>query len=496
MNIFLKRQFYALKSLVIGFLVLAGMLIPFFYSIATSTLLNDNFNSYNNGNLGGQGGWSDDGGRHFVVQDTIKYEGLKAIRCNANENYPEYTGICASSHIATGLNDGTQVFWIYFDSSNNICKTTTLTISGDWTGMTTQFAMSGGICKYRLIGNYYSDWLEWNVVFNQWFPVEMEWSRSGNHFRTRINNGSWSEWQPLTFYSEMYNVYMSMSGTNSNGFIDYLGSFSGYPQYGTKFTPIYPVNCEKNIDADLIFDLKGTVNIGDQDPNNYTSWSTHFINIETGEIKTKTENFEVPLNKNNNYFSYDYTNYNALTSGCWEVTYDLTGYNPNTMEGIVVFDRCQEPDKKTLICDQETTFELPVITECPEPEYDVCEGLELAEKWLCEIKNMAKEILFPTCPKILELKNQINSFKEKFPFNYLNAIKNFFNDIRNSLNEEKAIPITIFGHEANIDFSFWNKLGSVGGLSETFSNIPKDFSRLIMIIGFLTWLLYFVRHFF
>ena len=49
-----------------------------------AAVVEDNFNSYNNSSLLGQGGWTDyANGQNFIVQGTVTAEGSKAVHVNA-----------------------------------------------------------------------------------------------------------------------------------------------------------------------------------------------------------------------------------------------------------------------------------------------------------------------------------------------------------------------------------------------------------------------------
>lgn len=488
-KLILKHKFYALKSILIGFLVSVGMLIPFFIKATSNYLFVDTFEDYNLSTLNGQYDWVEIN-NHFVVINTFSHSGTHSI-------YNEARGGTLDEAIKYGTStaDGIMVFWFYLGSNIGTYKRSNFILeksdTGDALGIRVIDDDNNNKLQYTDNNWTYFDYAT-NVSKNTWHKITIEWEFAPWHYKMKMDDGDFTSWMGL------YSVMSPIQGLRfaTVGYETWYDDIETTTSQDIIFTPIYPINCQVNIDPDLIFGLEGIVEIGTRDLNKYTSWSAHFTNIETGEIITKTENFEVPMDKDNNYFYYYWGTYNELTSGCWEVFYDLTGYNPNTMEGFVLFNRCQEIDKKTIIGNTACTYELPKITECPTPEYENCDELGLPEKWICKFMNMAKEILFPTCPKITELKNQLNSFKEKFPFNYLKAIQIFFNDLKTASSEEKGIPIKILGHETYVDFSIWDKIGSVGGLSEKISDLIKDASRLSIVIGFFGWLIYFIRNFF
>jgi len=129
------------------------------------------------------------------------------------------------------------------------------------------------------------------------------------------------------------------------------------------------------------------------------------------------------------------------------------------------------------------------------PELEDCEELSGVEKWLCEIKNFIAGIFMPSQEALDNLYQTIMNFKARFPFNYIGALTSFFTDLKNSLAEEKDIPITILGQEGEVGFDFWEQETEIGGVGETFSNILIDFTSIIIFLGWFLWLISFIQRF-
>lgn len=130
------------------------------------------------------------------------------------------------------------------------------------------------------------------------------------------------------------------------------------------------------------------------------------------------------------------------------------------------------------------------------PDLEDCSGLTGVEKWLCEIKNFVAGIFMPTQTALDKLHRTLGNFNQKFPFNYIGALNVFFTDVKNSLDEEKEIPITILGEESNVSFVFWSELATIGGVAETLKNIVIDFTSVIIFLAWFVWLISVIRRFF
>jgi hypothetical protein len=151
-----------------------------------ATLFTDNFNSYNDGNLNGQGGWYEPQTADSPqIQGTVVKEGAKAVKIE---------GTTYQRSVKTGIQlaDGRLTF--YWRRNTNSSGTAYFSISkdGDWKAQEVQLYMtnngrialntSGGLVY---LGNYNA---------NQWYCLEIEWRSSDHKFRVRIDGGIWSNW--------------------------------------------------------------------------------------------------------------------------------------------------------------------------------------------------------------------------------------------------------------------------------------------------------------
>lgn len=170
----------ALKVAIMGLIIC--FLIPL--AVNGATIFEDNFNSYNNGSLVPQGGWQ--GGSQYYVQDSIKYEGAKAV---VNQIAPSSAVHYDGAELSTGKaiiyikspnDDSTFLFGLAEDNEANayvpiVCQ-------------------NNGICycvntegSYVIIGTYPD---------NEWFYLSIEWRDTDHYARYSIDGTTTTEWLP------------------------------------------------------------------------------------------------------------------------------------------------------------------------------------------------------------------------------------------------------------------------------------------------------------
>ncbi len=169
-----------------------------------AAVVEDNFNSYNNGSLLGQGGWTDyANGQNFIVQGTVTAEGSKAVHINATaDNVITKSG--------SSLSDGRQSVYIRTENRSNwgslLNGNLQVRVSkGGWTGSQTaiiSFKSNGNVAYYDIAASSlgpdtFTNFATYND--NEWTLLEVEWRSSDKTARYRVNSGTWTGW--LTFRS-------------------------------------------------------------------------------------------------------------------------------------------------------------------------------------------------------------------------------------------------------------------------------------------------------
>lgn len=140
--------------------------------------LTDNFDSYTDGDLNGQGSWS--GSVEFDVQGTVVQAGAKAVAYLASSSNSISKDFTAST-------TGVQSIW---------GRVSDVTIDGRWS-----FRMASGASAIFYIktnaGNVvYFDGATYTtlgaVSNNTWFQVECQFDASTDKARYRLNGGTWT----------------------------------------------------------------------------------------------------------------------------------------------------------------------------------------------------------------------------------------------------------------------------------------------------------------
>jgi hypothetical protein len=192
------------------------------------TIFEDNFNSYNDGDLNGQGGWSKLQGTGTInVQGTIVKEGAKAVS-TANTTNAEYIKDGASP-----VPDGRIVVYVYPKATNGQEFYFYLKTTAGTNVIATYFANNGKV-KY-----YSGDWVEYGpYIANAWNCWEIEWRSSDGKARYRLNGGAWTNWVPRlsTAYPQRVWVQGWYSGEN---IFDYIAEYPYVPPAGRSYGYIF-----------------------------------------------------------------------------------------------------------------------------------------------------------------------------------------------------------------------------------------------------------------
>jgi len=159
-------------------------------------IVQDNFNSYTNGSIIGQGNWeSYVNGENFIVQETTIFEGYKSL----------YNNSIADSVIGKmgiPLASGKQVFYVrtenrsnwgfYLDGNVQVRVSKGLWASGapGLAFASVTFKKNGNVAYYDSVGDVYQNFATYND--NEWTLLEIEWRPS--EARYRVKDGVWTDW--------------------------------------------------------------------------------------------------------------------------------------------------------------------------------------------------------------------------------------------------------------------------------------------------------------
>lgn len=163
-----------------------------------SPIVVDNFNSYTDGGIVGQGGWEEyKNGNNFIVQETSVYEGTKAL-------YNNSTGDSVINKQGNSLPSGRQAFYIKTKDRSNWGSypngnAQVRLLKWVWEGselrnfVAVSFKSDGNVAYYN--GSAYQNFATYSD--NEWTLLEIEWRSNDKTAKYRINNGTWTDWYAI-----------------------------------------------------------------------------------------------------------------------------------------------------------------------------------------------------------------------------------------------------------------------------------------------------------
>jgi hypothetical protein len=180
------------------------------------TIFEDNFNSYNNGPLAGQGGWVGD--ETALVQEAVKKEGAKAVSIAGGQlgSYDLYKS-------GSFLPDGRIAFYMRRSSNNSPGRFKFDILDSLISNICFQVSFLGATSKiqYRT-GELYIDLQSY--IPDQWYLIEAEWRSSDNKVRLRVDKGSWTNWvnREPSYIPSQIGLWRDENTENDTIFFDYI----------------------------------------------------------------------------------------------------------------------------------------------------------------------------------------------------------------------------------------------------------------------------------
>jgi hypothetical protein len=180
-----------------------------------ATILEDDFNSYNDGDLNGQGGWVGD--VKVDIQGTTTYEGAKAVKIWEVPTDGGYTYKDGST-----ITTGKISFYVQKNTNSSARLDLEIITAALGTTWNIVFNTDGNI-QYRstVIGTY---------IANTGYVIEIEWTDvGGRKARVRINSGTWTDWMAYGTAGDPKSFYIYTHGTWAAGDIAYLDYIAENP---------------------------------------------------------------------------------------------------------------------------------------------------------------------------------------------------------------------------------------------------------------------------
>jgi len=203
-----------------------------------ATIFEDDFNSYNDGNLIGQGGWEEFSGyAGDLVQGTVVKEGAKAVKIVTNSDVSH----CNCKDGPSAVSPGRAV--VYFYATNHASWATNAFVNiarlgetGAWNCKIQIIAKQDGHFYYLNSGGSEVDLGTFSD--EQWYCIEIEWQGIGanSEVRYRINGGSWTSWvAPFSDWTtglKWWGIGCGHNLNNNPAYIDYIAEYPYMPPVG------------------------------------------------------------------------------------------------------------------------------------------------------------------------------------------------------------------------------------------------------------------------
>lgn len=189
--------------------------------VSAQPIVEDDFNSYTDGSIVGQGGWvSYVNGDHFVVQGSTVFEGAKAVHNNS-------FGDSVAGRYGAPRADGKQTVcfrtenrdqWGFYSADGNAGVRVSDVFNGSIFA-SVSLKKDGHVAYYDPVADVYSDFATYND--NEWTLLEIEWRSSDKMTRYRVNSGAWTDWKTFrgaasfTNFSFVHFGFVLPSGSGS-----------------------------------------------------------------------------------------------------------------------------------------------------------------------------------------------------------------------------------------------------------------------------------------
>lgn len=245
-----------LRNAKIGFLILGlGLIFPL---IAGATpILEDNFNSYNLGDLGSQGGWATTTTASPQITSTDKAEGSKGVRGVVDtENKAYKTG--------ASLSAGEFYFYVKMPPAGTFSYGTTLyalnSARNKGCGMS-WYEQSGVLAiflaNYGGGGSTYSH----SFALNSWLKVGLKWRQDGSLKKCSIMAGTfgWEEIYSILTSDNFNTAYLENKTPTKLHYYDYIDDTGTiiYPASITINTPVSGSTASSTFTAGISYNKQG-----------------------------------------------------------------------------------------------------------------------------------------------------------------------------------------------------------------------------------------------
>ncbi len=197
---------------------------------------------------------------------------------------------------------------------------------------------------------------------------------------------------------------------------------------------------------------------------------------------------------------YNYSlNYDLPTDHDWLVNY-LIYCDYNAPDGAIGFAlwKNESCTNTIMAIGTSTLFYWPEEQAPPGFASEDCSSYALLERMVCEIKNFIGGIFVPSPEKTQELKDTLDMVKQKAPYTYLNATKDFIGDLNSEISAATTtISLSLFGATGTANFDVFQATTTFAGTTQVFKTFLRTISfALIFFLAFIPWAINFLKRIF
>jgi hypothetical protein len=499
----LKRPFRRFKTYKDGLFAVSGFLFCliglFVANMAYAEVsLTDNFESYDLGNINGQGDWYATSTGYNIVNDE-HFTGTKSLYASSTLN-----GLGAEKLFENGLmTSGYLSFKQMIENNQSGFSSIIDLCAGACNINTIKIVVSITCFPAAACYAQYWDKVSWTKIatgLNKdiWYDWQIQWQENGIYMDWRYNfdNAGWGDWirtPNADNYLDRIVIEAPFSYTTdySRFYIDdFLGDtiFEGTTTDYLSIQPDYPVDCQFNYNANSTSTATGYI-------YNPTSTAQTFYYITASLTDTLTGYAHIASSTALVEGLYD----EPIHAGDW-ATYDFdfaigtsTYYIDYYLEGDIFTFAPQHC--YTTIGTATSTARPPIINE---PIYTAQEDCSLTtsttDRLLCEIKNFFTGLFFPSGEKVIELQNNLKELNNRFPISYINVWTTFATNLNHETTD--IVLITFFEATSSVDFTGMDTTIDYGNQSTGFMERLRNIFGAILIFGFFLWGITFLKRVF
>jgi hypothetical protein len=477
--------------------------MPYFY---------DNFESYNLGDLPITNNPDDTSKNYYLywgenpqVVNETSHSGNKSIKA-PNDSFSE---IFTTPAVFTTSTEGQVSIWIKIQKNIGYPRFTF--------ALQQEIGISNCVIKFDNDKVYYRaldrdiEWL--NAEYNQWnkFTIQFKVGEDSHFYCKYIYNETYSQTDWIdrgTDFSYVKRVFLFLYNDSiETDWIDDLET--GYKitaeptSYYLNWNLEKPTTCQfpepsiyNQVSTTTNFEVKGSLAIPNDNPYIWYHLRLKFWNWNTNKILYF--DYDLPNLKKNQTYNFDYfLDISPILSTSTDlISFSMEAYGKDGHGNVFIDYYPQICEIFLGLTPEQPIFTPPEEQFPPQPELEDCSQYNIPDRWICEIKNALKSIFLPSSEKINELKQTTDLFKQKFPFNYIDLFKSFYQDINNGINETSTIQFKILGQSGNVDLAFWENQATIGGITQTFSHIIYNIFLFLFLFIFVLWLISYLKRIF